>query len=141
MAEVPVGIEQVLRVVRILHSVMLATMVLYAVVTVRFLPAGAGPIDPTFFWSIAGVAIGFFFAAFLVRAKKTQPAVETLSAQPADAAGLKNWRVGTILSAVALECVVMFGVALYIQGAAPTQVALFFVLPILTMMLWFPKRP
>ena len=141
MAEVPVGIEQTLRVVRMIHSIMLASMVLYIVVLGRVLQRSAQPIEPTVFWSIAGVAIGCFLAAFLVRAKKVQPAIDALRTQPEDATALKNWRTGTMLSVVVLECVVLFGLSLYVQGATRTQVALFFILPILTMVLWFPKRP
>jgi len=141
MAEVPVGIEQTLRVVRMLHSMMFAGAVLYIVVEVYTARSFAQPLNPTFFWSITGVATGCFFAAFLVRAKKVQTAIETLGAQPDDAVALKNWRVGTILSLVALECVMFFGTELYVRGATQTQVALFFILPILTMVLWFPKRP
>ncbi len=54
---------------------------------------------------------------------------------------MTNWRAGTILSDVTLECVLLFGLALYFMGATVIQIAPFFVAPFVTMLLLFPKRP
>jgi hypothetical protein len=133
-------LEQTLRNIRILHGVFMVTMAMYAYV-LRFLVRAPALVDPVFFGSTAGIAVGCYSASFLVRARKVAPAIERLRVTPDDDAALKSWRIGTILSDVVMECVVLFGFALYCVGATAQQVAPFFAIPFVTMLFLFPKRP
>ena len=133
-------LDQTLRNLQILHGVFMATMVMYAYV-LRFFERTSAIVDPIFLWSITGVAIGCYCGSLLIRARKISPAVEKLRVTSDDAAALVSWRVGTILSCVIMECVVLFGLALYFVGATGRQVAAFFAVPFVTMLFLFPKRP
>ena len=133
-------LDLTLRNIRILHGVFMATMVMCAY-ALRFFERTSAVVDPIFFWSIAGVAIGCYCGALLIRARKIVPAVEKLRVTSDDTAALASWRVGTILSCVIMECVVLFGFALYLVGVTGRQVAAFFVVPFVTMLFLFPKRP
>jgi hypothetical protein len=136
----PITLDQTLRIIRILHGVFLFTMVLYAYVAHISTPPPA-IVNPSFFWSIVGVALGCYFASLLVTARKISPAIEKLRTNPDDRAALVSWRVGAILSYVTMECVPLFGFAQYFVGATVRQVAPFFVVPFVTMLFLFPKRP
>jgi hypothetical protein len=121
----PITLDQTLRIIRILHGVFLFTMVLYAYVAHISTPPPA-IVNPSFFWSIVGVALGCYFASLLVTARKISPAIEKLRTNPDDRAALVSWRVGAILSYVTMECVPLFGFAQYFLGATVRQVAPFF---------------
>jgi hypothetical protein len=133
-------LDQTLRNIQILHGVFMATVIMYAYV-LRLLARTAAVADPVFFWSIAGIATGCYCASLLVRARKVGPTLERLRLNPDDTAALTSWRSGMILTDVSMEFVVLFGFALYCLGAPGQQVAAFFVVPFVTMLLLFPKRP
>jgi hypothetical protein len=140
MASESPKLEQTLRNIQIFHGVFMATMVLYGNV-LRLLVRTPAIVEPVFFWSIAGMALGCYCASLLVRARMVAPAIERLRTTPDDVAALARWRSGTILSDALLECVALFGFALYAIGATVPQVALFFVVPFVTMLFLFPRRP
>jgi hypothetical protein len=75
------------------------------------------------------------------RVRKLSPAVERLKIEPDDVAAQVKWRNASIVSVAMTECVVLFGFVLYMLGATTRQVAPFLVIPFVTMIFWFPRRP
>jgi hypothetical protein len=133
-------LDLTLKNLQILHGVFTGVMVMYAYVLHIVTPAPA-TLKPEFFWSMVGLAVAFYCGALLMRARRVSPIIEKLRANPDDPATLAAWRTGTVLSDVFMECVVLYGVALYFTGASVSQVVPFFVVPFLTMLLLFLKRP
>jgi hypothetical protein len=134
------GIEQNVRSVQRVHGTFMATVLLYVYMmhVVRGSPPGPAP---AMFWSIAGLAGYCWGAAYMWRVRKLSPAVERLKINPDDAAAQTKWRNASIVSVAMIECIVLFGFALYMLGATTIRVAPFLVIPFATMVFWFPRRP
>lgn len=134
------GIDQNVRSIRVVHSAFMATVLLY-VYAMHIVQRSPATLVPVIFWSLAGIAVFCCCGAYFWRVRKLSPAVERLRVAPDDAGALAQWRGGSIVSVTMLETVVLFGFALYMLGATTIQVAPFVIVPFVTMILWFPKRP
>lgn len=135
-----VTLDQTLRSLRILHSVFMLTMLMYMLV-LHMIPHTVASIDPLTYWVMAVVGAGCYAASLFFRSRKIIPAIEALRVRPDDFAALASWRVGLIFSDLLMECVFLFGFALYFVGATVSQVTPFFSIAFATMLFFFPKRP
>jgi hypothetical protein len=144
MPQVVQSIDGTLRVLRIIHSALLLSMVLYIFVAeriARIVTHPVQPIDHTFLASIAIVSIVAASTAFVFRIKMIGPALDTLQIAPGDVSSLNRWRAGSIISYALAESIVLFGLALRSVGASLPQSAWFYVAGPLLMLSWWPRRP
>lgn len=126
---------------RIIHSVMLISMVLFIYMAGALGPArnlALGRILPILFGIVSLLVIGM---VLYFRATKVRPALEIMQLNPGDPKALQQWRTGGVLTAVLLENVVLYGFALRLLGAAPKISLPFYLVGIALMLLWWPQRP
>ena len=136
----PMTLETTLRVLRLLWGVLLFSILLFPVIgeavgtrepkDVRLIQLG-----------LACLSLVLIVVASLVRLKMVQPATEILSSRSDDAAALKRWQTGSILSYVMFESVVLYGFVFRMMGASLYQAAPFYLAGVLLMILWWPRRP
>jgi hypothetical protein len=134
------ALDQALRSLRTLYLVFMVTVLLY-VYMMHIVHGSPQSIYAPMFWSIAGVAGFCYLSACSLRMRKLQPEIGRLRVAPDDASVLGRWRSWSIVGLTMLECVVLFGFALHMLGASTIQIAPFIVVPFLTMLAWFPRRP
>jgi hypothetical protein len=87
---------------------------------------------------VAITTVGMIFAVrrlFVLRSEAT------LAAQTEDTAALNRWRSGYIITYALSEAVAVFGLVLRIQGCTLSQVAPFYLVGFVLMLLFGPRRP
>lgn len=92
---------------------------------------------------VAITTVGMIFAVrrlFVLRSEATL-AAQTLAAQAEDTAALNRWRSGYIITYALSEAVAVFGLVLRIQGCTLSQVAPFYLVGFVLMLLFGPRRP
>jgi hypothetical protein len=134
------GIDQTLRVLRIMQCVFIFTIFMYLYV-ISIVPHQPAELAPAMFLGLAALCLGSLAAAVFVRKRLVGGALERLRFAPDDAVAIGNWRRFTILACVLVETIALFGLALRFVGADWAHVAPFFVVAIATMVLTFPQRP
>jgi len=103
------------RVIRIVHAILLGTMILYPVIAEEIGPHQ--PRDIHVIWvSILALSLIVCGIAFYFQFKRVRPAAQTLQTQPDDAVALVRWRAGNIVSFVFAEAVMLYGFALRFMG-------------------------
>ena len=134
-------VNETLRKIRIIHLAMLVAMILYVFTAEVVLPHQAHDLNQIFQLGIGFVCVTILGLIVFFRTTKIRPALNTLQLKPDDPAALQQWRVGSILTAVMLETIVLFGLVLRILGAAPSISAALYIVGIGLMLLWWPQRP
>ena len=140
MPQLVLTLENNVRSMRIVHAVLLSSMILYILMAEKL--SHQEPHDIHMIWigfQVSGLmilAIALFF-----RIKMLQPAAVTLQEKPADQTALARWRAGNILSFVLAETVVLFGFALRFIGGTTWQSLPFYIVGIALMLVWWPHRP
>jgi hypothetical protein len=134
------GVDQTLRVLRIIHGTFIVTVFLYLYV-LSIVPHQPADIAPSMYWGLVAIAFFALLAALFVRKRMVGVALERLRVAPDDAAALGNWRKFGILACALLETIALFGFSLRILGADWAHVAPFFVVAVGTLLLTFPQRP
>ena len=84
--------------------------------------------------AVADIALALRFRSQLIDA-----AVEILRSNPEDAAAIKRWRAGNIMSFTFAECLALFGVVLKFLGAEWKISGPFLALGLVVLLLWTPK--
>jgi hypothetical protein len=132
--------ESSLRFVRLLHGIIFLTMLLYPAAGER-MPHGPGlaPLSPMFL-GITALALAALAIAAAVRLKTVQPALELLHSQSNDASVLSRWKRGAVWVRVFLEMVVLCGLVLRVMGSSLPQVLPFYLIPIILMLVWWPRQ-
>lgn len=137
----PATTDQMLQFLRIVHGVLMFSIALYVGairVISRQTAALSNPNLPIIFGVLAASAIAL---AFYFRSRFIDSAFDTLRTRPDDAAALKRWRQGVMVSDVLAEAVALYGFALYVMGGQIWQGVAFIVVAELFMVLWWPRRP
>jgi hypothetical protein len=101
----------------------------------------AGAPDRNFYFAITLVAltmVGMAFAAWRLFVLRSEA---TLAALPEDAVALKRWRAGYIFTYALCEAVALFGFVLRILGFTLSEVAPFYIVGFVLMILFSPHRP
>ena len=133
-------LENSVRAVRILHAVILYSMILLIPMGEDFLHHESH--DVHLIWigflvtSLMVVGVAFYF-----RLKMLQPAAEVPQTSPDDRIALSRWRFGNVLSFVLAESVVLYGFAVRFMGGTIAQSLPFYVVGIALMLVWWPRRP
>ncbi len=132
--------ESSLRLLRTVQVALLVSVGLYAFIADRLGPAPK-VVSAAFIYSIAAVAASMVGAILLVRRIMLKPAESTLTRDPENAAALKRWRAGYIVTFALSETVVLYGVVLRFAGLGLRQVVPFFVAGFILMLFFGPRRP
>jgi hypothetical protein len=130
--------EASVRVLRTIHSVLLFSVPLYALVGEglarrTYRPGLALPLTLSM---VAAVAL---LVALLTRARMVQTAQMILRRRPGDALALANWRAGCLISLVGCESVALCGFALRIAGHPLAQALPFYLVAVGLMLAWTPR--
>jgi hypothetical protein len=126
---------------RIIHAAMILSIFLYVDVFREIGTIHTDPMDNTLIAAIGVIALFTIAGGYFLRSKRMGPAASTLRTNPEDANALAQWRKGAIVSAALAEAIVLYGVSIYLIGGNAKQTAPFFVVGLIVMLLWWPKRP
>ena len=130
-----------LRFLRIVHGILLFSMVLYPTLVDSIVPLGQkapSRMLPVALGSISAAIIGY---AVWFQITRVRPALEALQLKPDDATSLQRWRSGSILSFVLFESVVLYGFALRFMGGTLQESVPFYGAGIALMLIYWPKQP
>ena len=134
-------VEGTLRYLRLVHGMLLFSMVLYPLVAQKLVPHQSTDLNRIFPIALTVLSVALIGIAVLVHTKMTQAAFDVLRTKPDDAASLSRWRQASIISYALSESVVLFGVALWFLGGTLNQSVPFYIAgPALMLFLW-PRRP
>jgi hypothetical protein len=134
-------IDGTLRFLRIIHTVLFFSMMLYIFIAEKQIPHESRHLPQTIPIAYGLCSLAAIGAALYFRTNKLQQALETLQSKQGDVTAIQQWRFVGILSAVLLESVVLMGFALRFLGA-PLKMSLpFYIVGIALMLLWWPQRP
>ena len=137
----PSTTEGTVQFLRLLHGALLVSVVLYGLILWRVPAQNSRPLDASMLVALGALSVVMIAVGVAVRAKFIREAFETLRIRPDDAGSLAHWRKGDIVSAALAEAVVLYGVAIHFIGGSTRQVAPFFVVGAIVMLLWWPQRP
>jgi hypothetical protein len=130
--------EKNLRSLRIIHIAFVFAAVAYAVVP---LPSRSGLHAPLtiMLFAYCIVALALVVAGIFVRTRLVQPASFAIQNNPEDAAALRRWRMGVLLSFVFSESLVGFGMMLRLAGASGNIYGVFYAVGIFFLLAWRPR--
>ena len=133
-------LENGVRAVRILHAVILYSMILFVLMAEDFLHHESHDVHRLWIgFLVTGLTL--VGVALFSRLKMLQPAAETLQTNPDDQSALARWRIGNLLSCLLAEAGVLLGFALRFMGGTITQSLPFYIIGIGLMLVWWPRRP
>jgi tellurite resistance protein TehA-like permease len=135
--------EAAVRVLRIVRHTMLASIVIYCLITERTLEHGSlhSAPNPTMFYGIALVAVFIVTSIFSFRRKFVLNSETTLVTKPADAKALRRWRAGYLVVYASSEAVALYGVVLRFMGFTLSQVLPFYLAGFVLLLFFAPRRP
>jgi len=137
----PMTTQATLRFLRMVHGVLMVSIVLYVLV-MRMVPAqNTEPLKPSMLWSLGACAAVTLALGQVMRSRRLGPAFETLRIKPDDPEALVRWRQGVLISDVLAEATVLYGFAVHALGGSGRQIAPFFIAGAAAMILWWPKMP
>jgi hypothetical protein len=135
--------EQSLRMMGIVRWALVASVVLYFVVSEQLnrSTSTAAPAEPTFLYGLAVIAVVSLLVAGFMRQRLVEGAEDVLRTSPDDGKALVAWRKGHLVSMAIGESVALYGVVLRVLGFQRSQTVPFFVVGILALLLFGPRRP
>lgn len=126
---------------RLFHAAMLASVFLYIALVEFFLRPTPREPNMVFVGTFLAVSITSCFVALFFRKSYVEASVEALRSNPEDAAAVRRWRLGVVVSVALAESVVLFGFVLRMIGTPVQYCAVFYVLAVLMMVILTPQRP
>jgi hypothetical protein len=132
--------EPARKTVQVIRIALLVSIALYVFVGERMGQRPDAP-DRNFYFAATLVAlttVGMTFAVWRLFVLRSEAA---LAARPDDTVALKRWRVGYIFTYALCEAVASFGFVLRIAGFTLSQVAPFYIVGFVLMILFSPRRP
>ena len=123
---------------RIIHAVLLVSVLLYAAIGEKVGPAEPRDLKilPQLFALPAILNVGI---ALFARSRVVRAAEEALRLPPDDAPALARWRAGNILALALCESVALLGFVLRVLGGTLLISAPFYGAAFLLMLLWAPR--
>jgi len=130
--------QMTLRDVRIIHGVMLVSVLLYMLVIFQIHPR-EGRLSPAMPGAFAILCATEIAVALVLRARLLTPCMEILCSNPDDEQALGRWRTGNIISFVLAEMVALFGFVLKLLGTSWFVAGPFFATAIFLLLIWTPR--
>ena len=132
--------ESSLKLLRVVQTAMLASVVLYVLLAARFGP-GPQKTMPVVLYAIAAVAVSISVGIFIVRRVMVVRAENVLSANAEASGALNRWRAGHIIILALSETIAIHGLVLRFVGFRFSQVLPFFAASFILMLFFGPRRP
>jgi len=133
--------EGTLRQIRIIHLVLMASIVVEAQAMSLIPPQHPQSLTPALYWALCCLgAVDLGFGQFM-RTRLLRTAFEKLHSISDDAPSLKRWRTGVLIGDCLALAVVLYGLVIHTLGGTKWQVAPFFIMGSVMMLIWWPKRP
>ena len=130
--------QMTLRNVRIIHGVILVSVLLYMLVIFQVHPR-EGHLSPAMPGVFAVFCATEIAVALVLRARLLTPYTETLRSNPDDAQALGRWRAGNLVSITLAQSVAVFGFVLKFLGANWFVAGPFFATAIFLLLIWTPR--
>ena len=132
-------LDSSLRLLRIIHGAMLASVVLYAGVAESARSSEHPP--AVLLPALAAMGAGLAAGAFILRRMWVESAEERLRLAPDDTAALNRWRAGHITTFALAEAIALYGLVLRVLGAPFLHAAGFYAIAVLLLLMFTPRRP
>ena len=133
--------EPARKTVQVIRIALLVSVAVYVFIGERIGQSTPGAPDRNFYFAITLVALTTVGMAFAVWRLFVLRSEAMLAAQPEDAAALKRWRAGFTFTYALCETVALFGLVLRILGFTLSEVAPFYIVSFVLMILFSPRRP
>jgi F0F1-type ATP synthase membrane subunit c/vacuolar-type H+-ATPase subunit K len=133
--------EPARKTVQMIRIALLVSIALYVLIGERVGQTMVRAPNRNLYFVLTLVAITTVGMMFAVRRLFVLRAEATLAAQPEDTAALNRWRSGYIITYALSEAVAVFGLVLRILGCTLSQVAPFYLVGFVLMLLFGPRRP
>jgi len=130
--------QMTLRNVRIIHGVILVSVLLYMLVIFQVHPR-EGYLSPAMPGAFAVFCATEIAVALFLRSRLLPPCMEILRSNPGDPQALGRWRTGNIISFVFAETVALFGFALKFLGTSWFVAGPFFAAALFLLLIWTPR--
>jgi hypothetical protein len=131
--------EKQFRGVRMMHRIMLAAVLLYALLAERLVKSARGlPLTMTLSFGMMAIVIALIALGY--RKKMLSSAVEALRRNPQDVQALFRWRQAHILVMVLLLSMALLGFALRFVGASFRAVLPFYFFSFALLLIWSPRE-
>jgi len=136
----PQTVEVALSRLRIIYSVLIFSLMLYMPAAWYIGPRvpGGGRLPMLLASILSAFTLGL---AFIMRRRFIITEFAALRARGQEKMAVGKWYAGGLLSAVLWESIGVYGLGAHILGAALTQTLPFYIVPILPLILFFPRRP
>ena len=129
------------RIVQMIRIAMMVSVALYVIVGEELAhPSQVAP-DSTLYFAITLVAVVLVAMIVVMRRWFVVPAEAALAKQVEDRKALGRWQMGYIITYALSEAVALFGLVLRMIGFSLSQVATFYVVGLILMMFFGPRRP
>jgi hypothetical protein len=126
--------------VQIIRIALLVSIAFYVLVGERSALGTVAVPDRNFYFVLTLVALTTVGMAFAVWRLFVLRSEAVLAAQPDDAAALRRWRSGFIITYGLSEAAAMFGLVLRIMGFSLSEVAPFYLVGFVLLLLFSPRR-
>lgn len=133
------GMEQALRIVRLVRVAMLAAIVMY--VYVGEVASRASTPNVAFFYGLSFVSISIVGAILVVRRTQVFQSQARLAERPDDGVALGRWRAGQIVTYALCEALALFGFVLRLAGFRLTDVWPYYLGGFALMLVFWPRTP
>ena len=130
----------VLRTLRIVQWLMLASIVAYSTVAEIVAP-GVRPVNPTVSYLFSTLCVAIVGIIFVVRRTLVLRAAESLAAHPDDNLSLGQWRTGYLATYALCESMAMFGLVLRFLGGNLQQSLPFYFGGFVLLFFFRPRLP
>ena len=125
----------------IVRGAMVAAFVLFAIVGFGLNLMHPRDVSSSLIYVSIALSIWALSGGFRLRQRFVRKANEVLRSHPDDVAAWKRWSVGNIIFYAMCESVALYGLVLRFMGATPAQTIPFFVVAIVCMLAFGPRRP
>ena len=129
------------RIVQMIRIAMMVSVALYVIVGEELAHASQVAPDSTLYFGITLVAVVLVAMIVVLRRWFVVPAEAALAKQVEDRTALGRWQMGYIITYALSEAVALFGLVLRMIGFSLSQVATFYVVGLILMMFFGPRRP
>lgn len=132
--------ESSFRLIQMVRMAMMVSIILYVFVAETLVHRTAAAPDANFYFVLTLVAITLVGMIVAVRRLFVLRSEAVLAAHPEDAAALARWRSGHLITYALSEAIGLFGFGLRLLSFALSQVAAFYVVAVVLMMYFGPRR-
>jgi len=129
-----------LKTLRIVQWAMLASILVYAVVS-EFVGPRARAIDPALNYLFSTLGVAIVGIIFVVRRTLVLRAAASLATHPDDGLSLNQWRTGYLATYALCEALALFGLVLRFTGCTFEQSVPFYIGGFALLAFFWPRQP